>query len=227
MMPLKIALSLIVMAACSTVAASSAPNLIPQYEGDQNERSVLALLGPLLRSSGKAARIYYGTDCQPDSNYPIPFPRLAVRPPRAGIETLSAFQEIFRNSKKIMVTEKKVGVIRISIGHIPHSILRTKISILSLKPTEQYDAQSAIRAIESTIEFREALRKSGLQGVSRVSNQLVQSPADGLPRLPSSMTNVTVDDALDEVATTFKIVVVFGYCSSPPTFELTSAGSGE
>jgi hypothetical protein len=43
---------------------------------------------------------------------------------------------------------------------------------------------------------------------------------EGAPHLPPLMTNVTVDDALDSVAQTFKGIVLYGACTQPDGKEL-------
>jgi len=221
------ALLLLLLALCSTTTiAWAASNLVPRDQGDRNEKAVLRYLRPILKSSGTVARIYYRTDCQADDDYPIPFPKLLLRAPNAS-QSVSAIPGIFPHNKKIQVTINEPGLVRIRIENFPEALLHIKISSLALKPVEQYDVQSAFRAIENTVEFQQALRKFGIRGIPRPYNLPVQSPAEGLPHLPPSLTNVTVDRALDLVAKTFDIVVVWGYCESPPTYDLTYTGTQE
>jgi hypothetical protein len=223
----KIAASLILLAVCSTPFALAAPNVISRSQGDRNEEAVLRYLRPVLQSSRAAGRIYYRADCQADDDYPIPFPQIVLQPPRRRMEGVSAIQDIFRNSKGVGVSNTEPGLIRIGIGNFPEALLRTKILNMVLKPEEQYDVQSAFRAIENTTEFQQVLRKLGVRGIPRPYNLPIQSPVEGLPHLPPSLTNITVDRALDGVAKTFGIVVVFGYCDSPPTYDLTYTGTRE
>jgi len=110
------------------------------------------------------------------------------------------------------VTEGRTGIIRIRIGKAPDAFLQTKISLLTLKPMEQYNPTLAVSAIESTGEVEAAMRRLGVRPVQAIGTQLIAEPAKGLPHLPSSMKNVTVDQALDSIAKTFKDVVVYGAC---------------
>jgi len=211
---------LLLLAACSTTFAWAASNLILRDQGDQNEEAVLRYLRPILISSGTVARIYYRTDCQADDDYRIPFPKLLLHAPNAS-QSVSAIPGIFPHNKRIRVTNTEPGLVRIRIENFPEALLHIKISSLALNPVEQYDVQSAFRAIENTVEFQRALRTFGIKGIPRPYNLPVQSPVEGLPHMPPFLTNVTVDRALDLVAKTFGIVVVWGYCNSPPTYDLT------
>jgi len=185
--------------------SQSAPNPISQDEGDRNEQALLKAFWPMIKTSAKAVRVYYRARCQKVDNYQIPFPKDIAE---GGIAAM----------------EERPGIFSIRIGNVPDELLRTKIPNLVLTPVQQYDAWSAIRAIEGTPEFTSAIRKLRLHRESRVSNQPVQMPMAGLPHLPSTMKNTTVDQALDAVAKTLGVVVVYGYCESPPTFDIDVTG---
>jgi hypothetical protein len=213
--------------AYSTTVSSVATGIVPRDQGYANEEAVLRYVRPILQSSGTVARIYYHADCQADDDYPIPFPKLVLRAPRAGAEGVSDIQDVFRNSKQVWLTDTEPGLVRVIVGRAPEALLHTKISRLVLKPVEQYDVQSAFRAVEDAAEFQQALRKLGMRGVPRPYDLPVQSPVEGLPHLPASFTNITVDHALDAIAKAFGIIVVLGYCDSPPTYDLTYTGVKE
>lgn len=218
---------LVLWAACSTTAALAASNMISRDQGDRNEGSVFRYLRPVLQSSRAVARIYYRADCQADDDYPIPFPKLVLHPPSTRFDGILAIRDIFRSSKGVRVATAEPRLVRIEIGSVPEVLLRTKIPSMVLKTAEQYDVQSAFRAIENTAEFQQALRKLGVRGIPRPYNLPVQSPVEGLPHLPPSLTNTTVDQALNAVARTFGVIVVFGYCNSPPTYDLTYSGTSD
>ena len=78
---------------------------------------------------------------------------------------------------------------------------------------EQYNPTLAIGAIESTKEVEAAMRKLQVRPVPAIGVQLLAEPAKGLPHFPPSMKNVTVEQALDSIAKTFKDVVVYGACT--------------
>jgi hypothetical protein len=224
---LKITAPFLFCMACLTAASSAAPSFVSRDQGYRNEDAVLRNVRPVLQSSGAVARIYYHASCQADDDYPIPFPKLALRAPKAHAKDVSDLRDFFRNSKQVRVTDAESGLVRIVVGNAPETLLHTKISSLVLKPVEQYDVQSAFRAIEDTVEFQQALRKLGMRGIPRPYNLPIQSPVEGLPHLPASFANITVDHALDTIAKTFGVIVVLGCCDSPPTYDLTYTGVKE
>jgi hypothetical protein len=53
----------------------------------------------------------------------------------------------------------------------------------------------------------------------------IAQPADGFPHLPAVITNVTMDQALDIVAKTFKGIVLYKFCT-PDQYEIYFANAG-
>jgi hypothetical protein len=53
----------------------------------------------------------------------------------------------------------------------------------------------------------------------------VVEPATGLPHLPKSLENVTMDEALDRVAQTFGVLISYGECVSGSGTRLCSINS--
>lgn len=185
--------------------------------GHHNEYVVLKYLIPALRQAGKAGRIYYAASCPPDDvgfpYYTYPFPKLNVLPPSKDSSGLSAVQDMFRDDTGIEVEENPPGVIRVRIGKVPDEILRTKLSLINLKPDEQYDGLLAIHAIEDSKEVLAANHGLDIHVDSRPFDYLTRHPASGLPHLPDSLANVTMDQALDVVARTLKGIVLYGTCT--------------
>lgn len=185
--------------------------------------NVLTCLRPALKAVGKVGRLYYRADCQPVQQpdplhpYCLPdtllFPLTAVNVPLKDTTGLAAVQYVFRDAKEVTVTEEQSGTIKILIGEIPDAILRTKMICLKLTPDEQYNPMLAIFAIEGEQDVQAAM--SRLRYVSTVNYLalLVVRLAKGLPHLPSSMKNMTMDAALDAVAETFKGIVMYGACT--------------
>ncbi|HZW87311.1 MAG TPA: hypothetical protein VFF41_07635 [Gallionella sp.] len=205
--------------------ASSPAQGISQVEGKRNVDAILKYLWPALKSAKKAGRIYYYAACQPNDNDPVQFPRISAQPPSISNTGLAAVQEMFEKDKSVKVTEGQPGIISIRIGNVPDAILRTKISLLALQPRDQYNDFLALRAIENTKEVQAAMRKRGVRTVSPiVINMIMVEPAEGAPHLPSSMTNVTVDQALDLVAKTFRGIVLYGACMRPSLYKIDFTG---
>lgn len=183
-----------------------------------HEDTVLGYLRDVAWSSRKAIRLYYQADCQSMKNsgvdYSVPFPLFPLQSPSTDKTGIAAVREIFKNAKDITIAEEPLGIIRIWVGKVPTEILRTKISLLNLDREAQYDPSSAIAAIESTKEVEAAKTSLGLSDAP-YGGGLVALAENGLPCLPASMKNITVDQALDMIAKTWGGPVVFGVCSDP------------
>jgi hypothetical protein len=125
---------------------------------------------------------------------------------------------MFQNHKEITVAEES-GIIRIRIGNMPDAILRTRISLIKLKPMEQYNPDPAMAAIEETKEVKTAMRRLGFQSPVVVASGPLAVPEEEFLHLPTSIRNVTMDEALDLIAKTFKGIVIYGACARPSNGE--------
>jgi hypothetical protein len=179
-----------------------------------NEEAVLKYLVPALTSAGNSSVLYYSGVYNAKGSDPVPFPLLELQPPSKGETGLAAVREIFQNDKDVTVSEKPSGTITIKVGDVSPEILETKISLLTLDRTEQYSPGDAITAIEKTKEVEASMRRFRFRPTLNLGGQVVQS-AEGLPHLPPSMKNVTVDQALGSIAETFRGIVVYGVCAQP------------
>ncbi len=212
----------LIMASCiiclATEDSQSTAGESIEARRQHHEDTVLGYLRDVAWSSRKAIRLYYLADCQPmkDSvvDYSVPFPFFPVGPPPVDRTGVAAVREIFKNAKDVTITEDPPGIIRIWVGKVPTEILRTKIFLLTLDRQAQYDPSSAIGAIESTKEVESAKASLGLSDAPVVGG-LVAPAENGLPCLPASMKNITVDQALDMIAKTWGGPIVFGVCSTP------------
>ena len=217
--------ALIVIWLCGfQTARASPPGQVALADGDrQNERAVLKHLWPVLKSSGKVARIYYRAACQPEEDHPVVFPKIDVQPPSRGETGLVAIRDIFRNNRNVTVTGDDTGIIRIRIGQFPDTILQTRIATLAFDPISQYNYMLALDAIEMAPEVQSAMSKLNIHVPSRVYNMLTVQPAESLPHLPYAITNVSMDQTLDSVARAFKGIVFYGACQRPHLYELDFA----
>jgi hypothetical protein len=206
-------------------AAAPPTHLVSPSESLRNEREVLKYLWPALDYGEKVGRVYYSAACQLDPNVAAAFPRLDVRPPSNGKTGVAAIREIFRNEKDVSVKETDSGIIRVRIGSVPDAVLRVKISNLALSPEEQYNYWLAIFKIQDAQEVRFAMQELGIRVPVRVTNMLIVQPAVGLPHLPGEIKNVTMDQALDLVAKTFKGIVVYQFCTPPAQYEIDFASA--
>lgn len=180
----------------STHASGPTKEMLQTVEmGRRNEDAVLNYLVPALRNAGKVGRIYYEASCPSDQYFLDPFPKLNAQPPSKDVSGLAAVREIFRGDTNVEVEETPIGIIRVRIGKVSDELLRTIISRITLKPDDQYNGMWAVNAIESSEEVLAARHKLGIHGDSLPHSWLGVEPANGLPHLPDSITNTTLDQA--------------------------------
>jgi hypothetical protein len=197
---------------CAAATIAGATNLPKgEVESKRNLDAVLSFLRPTFTSKGGPGRISYSTVCAGDGAA-LPFPKLRVRPPLADKTGLEAVREIFRDDKRVKVTRNRSGIITITVGEPSTDILRTQIRRLSLTPNEQYNEQLAIVAVMQSEEFTSAERALGIKVPPSVLAYNIVEPTKGLPHLPRSLENVTVDEALDRIATTFRVAILYATC---------------
>ncbi len=167
-------------------------------------------LRPLLNSVGGDARIDYAGVCPGQKK--LFFPTVNVQPASQGVTGITALRQIFRNDPQVTILQDKSGMVRIRIGNVSTTALRTRIPTLTIDSGSQYNPLSAVEAI--TIALGTYAAQHGLQFgmASFVIDHLVGPPVEGAPHLPPSMQDATVDDALDSVARTFKGIVLYGSC---------------
>lgn len=213
-------LSVLALASVLLIEPSQASPPISTAESARNE--FLKLLWPVFNaSSSSAGRLYYQLATCDAEDRSIPYPRIQLRSAADGETGLTAVRHIFRANEHVAIAEDAPGIIRIRIGKVPDTILNTRLSTIRFSPLDQYNEVRAIAAIENAPETHDAMQRLKLHIPIIVFDYLLTQPAEGLAHLPSSMTNVTVDQALDTIARTFKGVVVYAYCSPPSTFEIS------
>jgi hypothetical protein len=201
--------------AAAITSAAPTPSTEPEWRKDlRNQNTVLKYVGPALKAAKKAGRFYYAQTCKANGEFPVPFPKLKVQAPSKHNKGLEAVREIFRNDQAVTVSEEPDGIIRVKIGRVPAAVLQTKIPLLRLKPREQYTPKLAVMAIKNTKEVQGAISKLALEEPITIYSIALQDPMKGLPHLPATMRDITMDQALDIVAKTFGSAVVFGECTS-------------
>lgn len=179
---------------------------------ERNWHHFLQYLAPVLKSAGGVGRLYYRADCWTERGDGILFPWLELVAPAKSKTGLTAIQDIFRKEKQVTVTEGRSGIYRISMGNVSYELLSTKIHVLTFTPRQRYNVQDAIWAIEQTKEVEGKVRELKLEYPPTVFTGRVLEPAAGLPHLPMSLRNVTMDEALDRVAQTFGELITYGEC---------------
>lgn len=200
--------------------ACSIKTPITYQEGEKNRQMFLKLIWPILKSSEKSARIYYENSCQTNEGEFIPFPSVRMRQPLGGMSGAAAIRDVFRDDADVSVAESPPGIVRIWIGRPRQEVLGGRISTIRLAPTDRYDPQIAVDTIELSKDAANAARHFGVRPTNPMENILVVQPANDLVHLPPTLKDLTIDRALDQVATTFKGVVFYGACSNEPVFSL-------
>lgn len=189
-------------------------------QSQTNEQAVLSYVQSALANTGNVGRVYFRANCPLGSDGPLVFPMVHVlRPPRklTGIEQVRA---IFRKAKDVSIVEETGGVVRISIGEVSQSVLQTSITMLEFSEVSQYTPLYAIHAIENANEIRLAMRNNGFHFSGKPTIAGVNPPLSDMPHLPVKMLHVTMDEALDEVARTFRTVVMYGACKNSGLVEI-------
>ena len=176
-------------------------------------------LEPVIRSSNLAVRLYYRANCfkakELSGAYdPVPFPRTKVQPALKSKTGIAAVREIFARDKNVTVSQGSNGIIRIWVGKVPTSILETKLRLLKLDSTAQYNPNQAFIELENTKELDGAVSSLGVWPVGNLSSTRATA-MPGLPHLPNVIRNMTADQFLDEIAKTWagEGFVVYGACT--------------
>jgi hypothetical protein len=189
-----------------------------------NEGAVLGYMRPALKSAGKAGRVYFRAYCPPGDTDPVVFPKVHIVPAPKGSSGLAAVQGMFRHNKYISVTEDAGGIIRVKIGRVSEFVLRTPIPKLAFDPESQYTDLFAIYAIERATEVKSAMDTLKIRLPNRPTIAGINPPDEKLPHLPAVISNVTMDQALDEVARTFHTIVLYGTCVNSNLYEIRTTG---
>lgn len=185
---------------------------------ERGEDELRAALAPALAPVGSAARLYFATQCSRDNeNTFAPFPRLTLAPANAQATSLDAVRAIFRYEREAAV-EDRAGIIKITLGVVPTDLLSTRIARLTLASQARWTPYNAIDTIQNAPEVQTAMRRLNIRfpGGLRIVDIISGPTGDNrYPHLPSSLENVTMDQALDAVAKTFRGLVIYGVCMRP------------
>jgi hypothetical protein len=204
-------------------AVSTSTQTVSLSKSIDNEKTVLRQLWPVLDLGKNVVRVYYGGSCLQDAKLGVLFRQLNVRPAGKGESGAAAVKNMLRDEKNVSVEEDNSGVIRVRIGRVPDTILQVRIPRLNLPPEEQYNASPAVWAVLNASEVQSAMRDHHLGTPIRAVNMILVRPADGLPHLPGVTTDVTVDQAFDIIARTFRGAIVYKACSPPDQYEVDFA----
>lgn len=201
------------LAALVVVIACAAPPVQPSdpREGSHvNMTGLVERLMPLLGDAKSAGRVDYRGVCDMAAGFGrLTFPDIYLRASSRGKTGLVAIRNLL--PAEAVVVEKP-GIISIRLGNVPDEILSTQISHLEFSSDEQFTDALAIMAITRNPDVQAATKKLGYSLPIEDVSIFPVSPREGLPHLPQSLSGVTLDQALNEVAKTFGGIVFFGAC---------------
>lgn len=200
---------------------------LPKNEADlynlsvSNQDMLLGDIRPLLKPMRTAGRIYVASKCLGDSGNVLFFPRIEVNGIMGKAGAASVQQALAKN-KNLKVSQRRPGVIGIWIGDVSNDLFSTRIHVLRLGDLERYNYTKAIAAIIETKEVQAKMHEARLDAVPNVAIYPLVYPDPKLPHLPATLTNVTVDEALDQIAQTFGGLVIYWECRGHSSTRLFS-----
>jgi hypothetical protein len=229
----KLAVPMMLLGLLGLGIAHADPNAPDQKESsnektswETNKRNEAAL--DFLRSSFKreltGGRVYYSASTCEAGSALIPFPELKVKKSATTKFGLPAVQEVFADDPRVEVREGADGIIDIVIGDVPKEFLQTRIHRIDLDSEARFNAILAVDAIMATKPVAAAQKKLNLLSPIVFEDTLLSWPLPGLPHLPRTVKNITLDQALDTVAKTFSGIVVFGYCTNTRMYSVDFTG---
>lgn len=205
-----IALGATILACCPPGPVASAVR--PVMAG---ESGLVDAIRPELGGVGGSARVYYAGTCSENGMLSLPF--IGIDNPGQTSTGLQAIKNIFADDPNVVVDRDSSGMTRIRVGSVSDNLLRTSLSLVRFSERQQYFPWDAMSAIENTAEFRAAEMRLRLQSALHILDRA--EPADFSrtdPHLPPTLRDVTVDQAFDLVAETFKGIVFYAACPGAP-----------
>lgn len=208
----------------ATLAATANAALADSNVAAERQRTLMRHLWPVVKASGKGARIYYNAECAKGGLDDVAMlPSLALDLAGKSDETLAAVQGVFRKVKDVVIKDEP-ELIRIRIGDVPDAVLQTNFDMIAFDPFDRYTDQAAVLALVMNHEFEAEWRRLGLRVPAKLFSILSPPPTEELPHVPAQLSNITMDGALDVVAKTFKSVVLYGICEDKNVFDITVTG---
>lgn len=164
------------------------------------------------------ARVYYGNRCTSSEISPNEVPDVILEPAETPppLENLQWLRNAL-SPQGALVGQRPSGIVTVQVGSVPRAVLETTIAVIRLTPMEQYSPLAAIEAIDNTPEVRHAMAAARMQFARADADYLMapMPPNPGAPHLPPIIRNLTVDQALDLVASTFTVTVLYDVCTWP------------
>jgi hypothetical protein len=180
---------------------------------EHNRDIVLNYLRPALKATGGGGRLYVRSNCVWDSEDLLIFPQIELKSETSDGANLSALRDAFGKNKDVRVEERRPALVGIWIGSVTDDLLKTKIHVLKLTPRQRYNSLEALRAIIGTGEIQSKMQELRMDVFPTAIHYPVLDPDPKLRHLPASIANVTMDEALDQVARAFGGLVIYNECT--------------
>jgi hypothetical protein len=178
----------------------------------------------VLRKQGRVGRLYFSstscTNALTDAD-PVKFPSLIISAFPADRVSTDGLADALKRNSNISLTEDSKKIIRMKIGQPNKKILQVKITQLKLSPEAQYNADQAIGAILGDITVSSTIKRLGFRSSNAPYIGASVDPSPKRPHLPEVLHDVTVDEALDEIAKTFSGIVRYGVCDDSHFFSIS------
>ncbi len=205
---------------CREPSKSLSPMPAANAARPRGEGAVLMYLAAAMGTRQTGCRLYYRGPYEavsPDGFYlpQVGFPRTLAHPPPNGKTGVAAVRAVFQGDKNVVVRQGQSGLIRVYIGKVSSAILRTRLRPAKFSPDDQYSPGLAIDAIVDSREVTAAARRLEYRNDQYILDIAFSGPAAGVPHLPPVLTNLSMDRALDRVAETFGVTVLYGECAKP------------
>lgn len=179
----------------------------------ENQEAAMKYLGPFAFYTHTPVRVYVLENCtHSDLNWTMQFPHVKTKGPSKGAVGVAAVREMFEEDSNVKVTEDN-GIIRVRIGNPPAELLRTRLARVSFDREARYDPNQALGTIIGTKEVQAAMQSLQLTAPWRLGGTVVV-PNKDFYHLPNSISDVTVEQALDVVVRTWdgQIILIYFFC---------------
>ncbi len=208
----------------SGVLTCSAPLAASQDAEDPSRgwaaRAMFKDLARALDSGAQAGRIYYNSDRCAKFGASPPMPQPHAQPQAPGSTGLAAVRDVFRGDASVTISGETAGIVRVRVGAVPDAILQTRIARLDLDGDDPFNPDDVITAIEHTPEMQAEMRRLGVQELQIIIDHIVQPADPDVPHVPATMTNLTAEEALDVMARSFHMLVIYEACPQSGQFHI-------
>lgn len=194
-------------------------NNLPDKQYISSEHELVGVSLETFRTDSSGARVYFESSCK-SARKPnlltlgsLPLPKIGIRSVPETQPPLIMAKQTFLGNGGVSAHINGSGLVVVEIGKVNKGVLETKLNSIQLNATQRYNPQLAIDKILNLATVQAAENRLELFLLPRPMDLQIVSPAPGLPHLPAQIRSMTLDKALDMVASTFHGVVIFGVCS--------------